>query len=245
MSMQLRLDLHVHSQASFDGRMTVEEIVAAARAKGMDGVAICDHDVVYTGPKEVDGMPVIPGVEFSTEHGHLLGLFVDRPMVHTTWEETIQAIHQAGGLAVLAHPFQKGLRDLGPLLAGLDGIETWNSRANRKNPQANHQAAQVAGAHALPGTGGSDAHVPEEVGNGYTVVEAEGPSLPAIQAALAAGQGHGQGKESAARHVARSQYTKLKKTKASPARYGKWMAFALKCLWQDRKTGRGGKKKAD
>ena len=67
--MRLTLDLHLHSQASPDGRMTVEEIAAAARARGLHGVAVCDHDVVYTGPTEVDGVLLIPGVEFSTEHG--------------------------------------------------------------------------------------------------------------------------------------------------------------------------------
>ena len=49
--MRLTLDLHLHSQASPDGRMTVEEIAAAARARGLHGVAVCDHDVVYTGPR--------------------------------------------------------------------------------------------------------------------------------------------------------------------------------------------------
>lgn len=233
MEMRLTLDLHVHSQASFDGRMTVEEIVAAARAKGMDGVAICDHDVVYTGPTKVDGMLVIPGVEFSTEHGHLLGLFVDRPMVHTTWKETIAAIHQAGGLAALAHPFERGERDLEALRPDLDGLEAWNSRANRKYPKANDKAFLQALFWDLPFTAGSDAHVPQEVGNGYMTVYVEEATLPAIRAALAARKGHWHGKESSALHVARSQYTKLRKTHAPLWRYGKWGAFVLQCLGQD------------
>ena len=48
--MKLTLDLHVHSDASFDGRMSVRQIALLAKARGIDGVAICDHDVVYTGP---------------------------------------------------------------------------------------------------------------------------------------------------------------------------------------------------
>lgn len=233
MERQLRLDLHVHSQASFDGRMTVEEIVAAARAKGMDGVAICDHDVVYTGPTEVDGMLIIPGVEFSTERGHLLGLFVDRPMVYTTWKETVAAIHQAGGLAVLAHPFERGERDLEALRPDLDGLEAWNSRANRKYPKANDKAFLQALLWGLPYTAGSDAHVRQEVGNGYTTLCVKEATLPAIRAALAAGEGRWHGKESSALHVAQSQYTKLRKTHAPLWRYGKWAAFVLRCLWQD------------
>ena len=42
--MILTLDLHVHSAASHDGRLTPTQIIAAARAAGLDGVAICDHD---------------------------------------------------------------------------------------------------------------------------------------------------------------------------------------------------------
>ena len=37
--MELRLDLHTHSAASADGRMSVEEIVAEARKKGLGGAA--------------------------------------------------------------------------------------------------------------------------------------------------------------------------------------------------------------
>ena len=124
--MRLTLDLHLHSQASPDGRMTVEEIAAAARTRGLHGVAVCDHDVVYTGPTEVDGVLLIPGVEFSTEHGHLLGLFIRQPMVYTTWEETTQAVRRLGGLTVLAHPFQhrKEEGELVPLVPYLDGMET-------------------------------------------------------------------------------------------------------------------------
>ena len=217
--MRLTLDLHLHSQASPDGRMTVEEIAAAARARGLHGVAVCDHDVVYTGPTEVDGVLLIPGVEFSTEHGHLLGLFVRQPMVYTTWEETTQAVRRLGGLTVLAHPFQHRKEEgkLVPLVPYLDGMETWNGRANRKNPQANAQAAAFAKDYGLIPTAGSDAHLAQEIGNG----------IP--------------GEEGSPLCVARSQYTKLKKTHAPPLRYGRWAAFALKCAWEDlRRTRRKG-----
>ena len=35
--MKLKLDLHIHSELSQDGRMTVGEIVGTARAAGLDG----------------------------------------------------------------------------------------------------------------------------------------------------------------------------------------------------------------
>ena len=167
--MKLILDLHLHSKASFDGRMGIEEIAALAKARGLDGVAICDHDVVYTGPTEVDGVLILPGVEFSTEYGHLLALFLSQEISYTTWEETTEAVHAQGGVTVLAHPFQKSrpASALLPLVPHLDGVEVWNSRANRKNPQANAQAAAFACQTGLVPTAGSDAHLPPGSGGRY------------------------------------------------------------------------------
>ena len=164
-------------------------------------------------------------------------------MVYTTWEETTQAVRRLGGLTVLAHPFQhrKEEGELVPLVPYLDGMETWNGRANRKNPQANAQAAAFAKDYGLIPTAGSDAHLAQEIGNGTITVEAADRTLPAIRTALLDGKGWITGEEGSSLCVARSQYTKLKKTHAPPLRYGRWAAFALKCAWEDlRRTRRKG-----
>ena len=70
--MELRLDLHIHSERSFDGCMSLSEIVALARERGLNGVAICDHDRVLDEVPEFDDFLVIPATEVSTERGHLL-----------------------------------------------------------------------------------------------------------------------------------------------------------------------------
>ena len=242
--MKLTLDLHVHSEASFDGRMSVRQIAALAKRRGLDGVAICDHDVVYTGPTEVDGVLIIPGAEFSTEHGHLLGLFLTAPIQYTTWQETVQAIHDQGGITVLAHPYQNktsgSLAPFRPILDDLDALETWNSRADRKNPNANDYAFIMALMKNKPSTGGSDAHVPQEVGRGSLTIEVEERTLEAVKQAILNGRkakgaaSHwAHGTASPARYVASSQLTKLRKTHAGAGRYGKWSLFAANCLRQD------------
>jgi hypothetical protein len=238
--MKLSLDLHIHSQASPDGRMTLEEITSQAKAKGLDGVAICDHDGVYHGPSQLNGVLIIPGAEFSTEYGHLLGLFLDRNVTHTVFPETVEAIHAAGGLAVLAHPFQRRTDSsaIDPLAPLLDGVEVWNGRADRKNPQANAQARDFAQRHHLAPFAGSDAHLPREIGNGVTTVEVEERSLEAVRAALAAGKGTCTGTRGKDWDVARSQHTKLQKGEASLARWVRWAAFACKCAGSDLKKGR-------
>ncbi len=231
----IRLDLHIHSQHSHDGRMTLEEITQTAEQRGLDVVAVCDHDVVYTGDTSCHGVLVIPGVEFSTEYGHLLGLFLKEPLTYTTWEETLQRIHAQGGLAVLAHPFQHSREEtrLLPLVPYLDGIEVWNGRANRKNPSANAMARDFAVRHGLTFFAGSDAHLKQEIGNGVVTLTVSAVTLSAVYEALKNGERTIEGKEGGARWVARSQYTKLRSKKASPVQYAKWALFALRCVGKD------------
>ena len=233
--MTLTLDLHIHSAASHDGRMTLREIAEAAKAAGLDGVAVCDHDVVLTEVPEDPGILVIPGAEFSTEHGHLLGLFLTEPIVHRTFAETVAAIHAQGGLAVLAHPFERS-RDaerLAPLVPLLDGLEVFNGRADRKIRDANALACAFAEAHNLRPFAGSDAHVPREIGNGTVTIEAQAATLDAVKTALMTAAVTVSGRRGAALDVARSQYTTLKKRGAGPARYLKWALFACKCAAED------------
>lgn len=233
--MEIKLDLHVHSERSPDGIMTIEEIVSLAKAKGLNGAAICDHDLALLGAPEYDGFLIIPGIEVSTQFGHLLGLFLTGPVETKDFFEAAEAIHAQGGLAVLAHPFEHS-RDgsrLAPAVPLLDGVEVWNSRADRKIHDANRLAASFAQVCRLRPFGGSDAHCPREVGNGFTTVEAEAPTLDAVKAALLEGNAQASGCRSRAWYAARSQLTKRNKTGARPLSYAKWTAFAAKCCLQD------------
>ena len=233
--MELKLDLHTHSQRSPDGVMTLDEIVSLAKAGGLNGAAVCDHDLALIDPPEYEDFLLIPGVEVSTQFGHLLGLFLTGPVETRDFFEAAELIHAQGGLAVLAHHFQRS-RDgarLAPAVPLLDGVETWNSRAGRNIHDANRLAQSFAQACRLPAFGGSDAHCPEEVGNGFTVVEAEELTLEAAKAALLSGAARTEGRRSRAWYAARSQLTKRRRTGASPLSFAKWAAFAAKCCLQD------------
>ena len=199
--MELKLDLHVHSAASPDGRMTIPELVAAAKAAGLDGVAVCDHDRVWEGEEKFPDFLLIPGVEWSTEYGHLLGLFVSQPMERGSFAETAERIRAQGGLAVLAHPFERS-RDPGriaPIAPLLDGVEVWNGRAERKNRAANAMARIFAENHGLRPFAGSDAHVPQELGNGAVTLEVEEATAEAVKAALLTGRVQISGRRGRAR----------------------------------------------
>lgn len=242
--MELKLDLHIHSNRSPDGCMALEEIVARAKQAGLNGVAVCDHDRVLTEVPDLPDFLLIPGVEVSTEYGHLLGLFVREPIESRTFCEAAEQIHRQGGLAVLAHPFEHSRDDrrLLPLVPLLDGVEVWNSRAERKIRDANRLADAFAGTWGLPRLAGSDAHTPQEIGHGITAVEAAEFTLPAVKAALLTGETAVSGCRSKAWYTAKSQLVKRRKTGAGPLSYAKWAAFAMKCCAQDIMRSKGDRK---
>ena len=238
--MTLTLDLHVHSDASHDGRLKPAEIIAAARAADLDGIAICDHDTFpdLTGLTVPADFLLIPGVEISTDLGHILGLFYDAPPEipkNRSAVDAIDAIHAAGGLAVLAHPFQhsRDAERLEPLIGKLDGMEVFNARAARKNRDANDRALDFCVQNDLAPFAGSDAHVAREIGNGFVRIDVSERSLSAVREALLGGRGAASGMDGRHIDVARSQWTKLRKQGAGPLKYGKWALFAIKCAAED------------
>ncbi len=194
--LRLRIDLHVHSCFSPDSVTRVEEIIELAKKRGLDGVAIVDHNTLGGGlaawglNKDPDFI-VIPGTEYSTEHGHIVGLFLHEeitveksetqnstvgPVAGTRlpFEDVVKAIHDQGGLAVIAHPFQSRLSLPAHVFTSsvrVDALEGFNSRATtRSNPKANALAAKCADEYGVPAVGGSDAHLSWEIGRGYTEV---------------------------------------------------------------------------
>jgi NADP-dependent 3-hydroxy acid dehydrogenase YdfG len=101
-------------------------------------------------------------------------------------------------------------------------------------------ARELAQKWKKPVTAGSDAHVPEEVGGGVTVLEADELSLSAVKAALLRGAKQVEGRRGRAMCVARSQKTKREKTNAGVKRRVNGMLFTVKCALQDFTTREDG-----
>ncbi|MEC8973553.1 MAG: PHP domain-containing protein, partial [Verrucomicrobiota bacterium] len=83
------------------------------------------------------------------------------PKKNAPFEDAIQLIHNAGGLAVMAHP---GLNKIDPMIprmveAGLDGLECWHSRHHKSTAKRYREMARRLG---LLITGGSDCHGPQQ-----------------------------------------------------------------------------------
>lgn len=232
-----RVDLHVHTAASPDGRSSLEDIARAARAAGLDAVAVTDHDLCTPVPGELEGVVLIPGCEVSTAAGHITGVFLERPLRDLgrlpAPEAAVRAIREAGGLAVLAHPYQRPGAAPEGVTFPLDAIEAVNARACFKVPEANGKAAALAQERGLPAAGGSDAHDAVEVGNAYTELEAEALSVPALREALAAGRCRGVLRRNTSRfRKGLSQWTKARRSGSLP-RLGKAVLYLGYCAALD------------
>src|ERR1700752_5472202 len=78
-------DLHMHTTAS-DGWPSPQELVDHARLRGLDVIAVTDHDTIEGALRAADHaervtgrrrLPVIVGEEVSSRNGHIVGLFLE------------------------------------------------------------------------------------------------------------------------------------------------------------------------
>jgi Predicted metal-dependent phosphoesterases (PHP family) len=165
----MKADLHIHSNYSNDGVSTVEEIVDTAVEKGLGCIAITDHNnfEAYEKVKDNGKVIVIPGVEVSSKEGHILAYGIDRNIPRDmSVKDTIDAIHEAGGVAFAAHPYRwwSGLGEKNTLDHDFDGVEALNARSVRGS---NRKSLKLATRIDKPITAGSDAHTPEFIGEGF------------------------------------------------------------------------------
>ena len=199
----LSAELHSHSVLSYDGRDPVDLLLEQASAVGLDAIAITDHDEIDASLEALNlaadyDVIAIPGMEVTSEAGHILALGV-RELVPAglTFEETLDRIRELGGIAVVPHPFQKSRSGVGAYvsrekLAEADAIEVYNSRL--LTGHKNRQAKRFARNHKLPMTAGSDAHISEMVGQAVTKINAEEPTVSAIIDAIRDGHTTVEGK---------------------------------------------------
>lgn len=180
------VDLHCHTNASFDSLSRPRDVARAAAERGITHLAITDHDRVDGALDARDhapaGLTIIVGEEIKTTGGDLIGVFLDHAIPPgLTPVEAIAAVREQGGLVGIPHPFDRfrgslarsqQLDELAPLV---DWVEVHNSRIVLKG---NERAVAFALAHDLPGVAVSDAHTIMEVAVSCSVLEGD-PSTPA------------------------------------------------------------------
>ena len=187
--MKLKIDLHIHTCYSYDSLIKPKEVVFYAKKRGLDGVAITDHDRV-DGALEVireTDFLVIPGIEISSLHGHIIGLNIqDEIPPKLDVDETLDRIHGTGGIAVACHPmifFKESLKE--HISPRFDAIEVINSSAFPFNYSV-RRSEEIASRLGIARVAGSDAHYGPEIGCAYTLVNAE-PEVDEIVKAISKG----------------------------------------------------------
>ena len=191
------VELHTHSERSHDGRDPVDLLVEQAAAVGLDALAVTDHDAIDASRRAAElatdqGLVGIVGMEVTSAAGHILALGID-DLIDSgqDYRETVDQIHDTGGIAVIPHPFQKARHGVAPHvsdedLAAADAIEVYNSRL--LTGRANRTADRFATDHDIPKTAGSDAHISEMVGQAVTEVGTDEATVPGILEAIGAGR---------------------------------------------------------
>ena len=178
-------DVHMHTHYS-DGTGSVEEVLQHVQnATPLDVIAITDHDTISGALRARDivarggyHFDLVVGEEVSTREGHMLALFIEKRIPPgLSIERSIELVHEQGGLAIVAHPFNRIFRysvqkpvmdrllrqpDLHP-----DGVESLNgSFAGIGSSQTAMRLARTR--YGWTEVGGSDAHTPSAIGCAHT-----------------------------------------------------------------------------
>ena len=203
------IDLHNHTYPkSDDSFMSADELVDGARAAGLDGVCLTEHDDFWAAEDAAEltrrhGILVLPGAEINTDAGHVLAFGLRRYRFGMHKPEFLRAEADREGAALAAaHPYRRRFlaepgRDpearaamleraaADPQLRLFDAIEAQNGRGSAAE---NGFAEDLRQRLALPGVGGSDAHRQGQIGTAATWFQRRIASLEDLIEELRAGR---------------------------------------------------------
>ena len=189
------VDMHLHEcRNSPDSFISLEQIVAVAKARGLDAVCITDHDSM--GGKEFAeeysrevGFPIFVGVEYFSAHGDITAWGIDTfPDKRIDSQIFIDHVNEHGGFCVSCHPFRnnnRGLEDHLRHVRGLHGVEVLNGSTDM---DACRKALRYARELNLKTIGASDAHVEKQIAKYVTWLPEKVATLPDFIAQLHACQ---------------------------------------------------------
>ena len=188
-------NFHMHTTAS-DGRLEPEELIDQATKIGLKGLAVTDHHSVegyyeiqnYLHHQKSNRSSSVPyiwtGIEITSRllcvDVHILGYSFDpehpalEPYLQghcprgddAEADKVIDALHQAGGLVILAHPYRyrRSIQELVPqaVIAGVDGLEAYYAYGNpypwQPTPKKTEEVLKLAAKYNLITTCGTDTH---------------------------------------------------------------------------------------
>ncbi|UCH27898.1 MAG: PHP domain-containing protein [Trueperaceae bacterium] len=201
-----RGDLHSHTHHS-DAPGTVADLAEAARSRGLDFLAVTDHntDSHHRQLAEASSseLLLLPGQEVTTYRGHANVWGVDgwvdfRVLEPSQLDALVDQVHERGGLFSINHPKAIGYDWEYPVPAGTDCFEAWQAPWSYKNWQSLARFdTLLRQGRRLSLVGGSDRHQPPQpdpdpellqVGTPTTWLWLESLSVPDVLAGLRSGR---------------------------------------------------------
>ena len=186
------IDMHTHTSVfSTDSNLLPHESLGRAAERGLDGVVLTEHDVIWAADRAARlakqvGILVLPGIEVTTELGHVLVYGLTEPFPRITDSKRLRDYcDERDALMYLAHPARDpGLRVPREAMELFDGVEGLNGC---DGPLQNQSASSRGRTRPLPPIGGSDSHALHEVATAATEFEARIRSLDDLMKALRSG----------------------------------------------------------
>ncbi len=193
----LRADLHSHTRFS-DGVLGPCDLLVLGRRRGLDVLAVTEHNTVFPGQLAracapfVRGAPVVVvGSELTTRDAHVLALGIEESVdARLPLADALGDVHRQGGVAIAAHPTARFWPALTPVCDQLDGVEVVHPIASRGASVIGSWAEMVDFAEgSCPGKaaiGTSDYHGGHTLGRLQTLVFATEPSAAGVLEAIRA-----------------------------------------------------------
>ncbi len=257
---RLKINLHTHTTVS-DGAKTPAEAAALYRDRGYDALAITDH-WVFNPAGELEGLPILSGCEYNIqgpdreggmeEVYHIVAVGCkSEPAIPRAWADEstpgvrdraraiIDAIHETGGIAILAHPaWSLNTADQMLAVRGYDATEIYNSVSDwgmSDRPYSGVLIDQVAAAGlSVPLLATDDTHCYDgDECRGFIAVEADAAAASGVIEAIRAGRFYAS--EGPEIHFTRVSKHKVKVT-CSPAVK---IVFLSNAVWTSERVVRG------
>src|SRR5467141_4852674 len=185
--LQLKLDLHVHTNRSSDAFTSPKQLAIICRDRGLDGLAITDHNVLSVDSS--NEVVFLSGIEVSTRDGHIIGLGLSEAVPRgLSADDTIRRINNLHGISIVPHPYDLLRSSVRPhtLAVRPDAIEVINS-SSFLHSVTWKRARKFAKRENYAMTAGSDSHIPQTIGRAYTEVECRSKDTGSVLASLRSG----------------------------------------------------------
>ncbi len=163
------IDLHIHSLYSPCSGMSFEDILRQAKYVGLDGLCITDHNTIeiqdhLTEGLQNNGLYIFFGMEYETKDGDFLifGPYENiTPQMDTV--SLLTHVNKTGGVAISAHPFREN-RSTKEYILKNELCSIMESINGRNTDIENLRTTEWQRKYSLTEVGGSDAHLPGEIG---------------------------------------------------------------------------------